>query len=406
MDEEESGEEARKALEEKLLDAVGKLEAEGGARRESADPKSEPDEGRKRVKETLQEAREKAIHGAKVAAAGIREISVKTKQEVGKGAAKTAETLKNNFGKLKELAAEKKEAWAKKAEAKAEEKSAKEQVAAVENREKLRQLEAENLDLALELEAERKRAHEAEKRETLEKLRQLKAENLDLERKLEAERKRVLEAEKRASELGQAEEARKAEAENSKEPKRKKTGKAAWLANLPGNFGKFTKAELGVAGAVCAVCLIVYTVVVAGISSSVCGQEDAETQAGYEQNAEVSGENPAGNSEAEEGWFRKLWNKHGDEIKGGGTLAAAAASGFVTAKVTDKRYSIEEEFALLWECLYTQDYDGSVTRYEYGQRARCCAESLREIEKEFPSVKKFRHSGFSVGASCPSYEDD
>lgn len=94
---------------------------------------------------------------------------------------------------------------------------------------------------------------------------------------------------------------------------------------------------------------------------------------------------------------KNFLNEHGDAIGAtGGTLLAVAA---VAAIKADHRYAIEEEFALLWACLYEGANNRSVTKAEYEQLADCCADALAEIEKQYPSYKKFTKSG-SGNPSC------
>lgn len=85
-----------------------------------------------------------------------------------------------------------------------------------------------------------------------------------------------------------------------------------------------------------------------------------------------------------------------------GILAGAAGAvlgATAVMAVSDNRYSIEEEFALLWECINGGNAS-SLSSAQYQKLAKCCANSLREIQKEYSNVKEFQKSGTALGASC------
>lgn len=80
-------------------------------------------------------------------------------------------------------------------------------------------------------------------------------------------------------------------------------------------------------------------------------------------------------------------------------VAGAIAGASVAMAVADNRYEIEEEFALLWECINGGNAS-SLSNAQYQKLAKCCANSLREIQKEYSSLKAYQKSGTSIGASC------
>ena len=451
MEKKEDKPELPKATGEKLLEIAEQVkQALEGSEQKSGDFKAKLGEGKKLAKETLAETRDKVLSGktlatkaikeasekvkqetlkgTKAAAASLKEASGKIKGELGKGAAKTAETLTNSLGKLKEIAAEKREAWKRKAEERAELKRAKQEEAA--RLEEERKLEEERLEEERKREAARLEEERRREEERLEAERKLESERLEEERRLEAERleaeQRKLDEEKReaerraaeqeaerAVEPGQPQESvKKAESRKLQQPKpespaAKPTGPAKTAAKKPekgkepkrrGIFGGLKKAVFGVAGVVV---LVVYTVVVVGISGALggaCGQDESEAEEGYGR--EFSGAVVGQASEPSKGKSESFWKKHGGKIKTGAALTGAVASGFVLAKATDNRYKIEEEFGLLWACLYGNDYDGAVTWAEFEMFAGCCVEALKEIKDEFSSAKDFINSGKRVGASC------
>ena len=434
MDKKEDKPELPKAIGEKLLEIAEQVkQALEGSDQKSGDFKAKLGEGKKLAKETLAETRDKVLEGktlatkaikeasekvrqetlkgTKAAAASLKEASGKIKGELGKGAAKTAETLTNSFGKLKEIAAKKKEAWRQRAEERAELKRAKrEEVARLEEE---RKLEAARLEEERRLEAERLEAEREAEAARLEEERKLEAARLEEERRLEAERRAAEQEAERAAEPGQPQESvketesRKLQQPKPESPAAKPTRPAKIAAKKPekpkqprrrGIFGGFKKAVLGVAGVVV---LVVYTVVVVGISGALggaCEQGESEAEEGYGR--EFSEADFGQASEPSKGKSESFWERHGDKVKTGVMLATTAVGAYTAGKMTDNRYSIEEEFTLLWACLYGNDYDGAVTRAEFEMLAGCCVEALKEIEDEFSSAKKFINSGKRVGASC------
>lgn len=80
--------------------------------------------------------------------------------------------------------------------------------------------------------------------------------------------------------------------------------------------------------------------------------------------------------------------------------AAGALVGASTAMaLADNRYAIEEEFALVWECI-NGGTGGNISSSQYQKLAKCCAGALRDIQKEYPKLKDFQKSGTALGASC------
>lgn len=70
-----------------------------------------------------------------------------------------------------------------------------------------------------------------------------------------------------------------------------------------------------------------------------------------------------------------------------------------------KRYSHEEEFTLLYECVFS-GYDGygyyypSISKSDYYQLGSCCLEELKRLEREFPDFAEFKNSGTQLGRNC------
>lgn len=54
------------------------------------------------------------------------------------------------------------------------------------------------------------------------------------------------------------------------------------------------------------------------------------------------------------------------------------------------RYSMEKEFALLYECLYgnSSGYYNSYSSYNYSSYKDCCVKAVRKLQEQYPTEKK------------------
>lgn len=54
------------------------------------------------------------------------------------------------------------------------------------------------------------------------------------------------------------------------------------------------------------------------------------------------------------------------------------------------RYSMEKEFALLYECLYgnSNGYYNSYSSYNYSSYKECCVKAVRKLQQQYPTEKK------------------
>ena len=65
--------------------------------------------------------------------------------------------------------------------------------------------------------------------------------------------------------------------------------------------------------------------------------------------------------------------------------AGALAGGGLTYSVVGPRYTIAEEFALTYDCIFNQKQKISARNYE--KLAECCAEVVEKLEEKFPSLE-------------------
>ena len=54
------------------------------------------------------------------------------------------------------------------------------------------------------------------------------------------------------------------------------------------------------------------------------------------------------------------------------------------------RYTMEKEFALLYECLYgsSNGYYNSYSNYSYSSYKDCCVKAVRKLQEQYPTEKK------------------
>lgn len=54
------------------------------------------------------------------------------------------------------------------------------------------------------------------------------------------------------------------------------------------------------------------------------------------------------------------------------------------------RYTMEKEFALLYECLYgnSNGYYNSYSSYNYSSYKECCVKAVRKLQEQYPTEKK------------------
>lgn len=76
-----------------------------------------------------------------------------------------------------------------------------------------------------------------------------------------------------------------------------------------------------------------------------------------------------------------------------------------------KRYSHEEEFTLLYECVFNgyngyNGYDGygyyysNISKSDYYRLGTCCLEEVKRLERERPELAEFSNSGRELGRNC------
>ena len=75
--------------------------------------------------------------------------------------------------------------------------------------------------------------------------------------------------------------------------------------------------------------------------------------------------------------------------------AGALAGGGLTYSVVGPRYTIAEEFALTYDCIFNQKQKISARNYE--ELAECCAEVVEKLEEKFPSLESIADKETEVG---------
>lgn len=74
---------------------------------------------------------------------------------------------------------------------------------------------------------------------------------------------------------------------------------------------------------------------------------------------------------------------------------------------TENRFSHEEEYALLYECIFgnasgydSYYYRSCLTKDQYYRLGHCCVEELKQLESKYQDVAAFRSSGVQLGKNC------
>lgn len=71
------------------------------------------------------------------------------------------------------------------------------------------------------------------------------------------------------------------------------------------------------------------------------------------------------------------------------------------------RYTMKEEFGLVFECIFDSRRSYyNLSQSEYERLADCCVKSVQQIQEQFPKISDFKKVEASINIRCPSYEDD
>lgn len=96
-----------------------------------------------------------------------------------------------------------------------------------------------------------------------------------------------------------------------------------------------------------------------------------------------------------------------DSAGGSGISAVLAAAGgavvgavAVAAATSGGRYPIEEEFSLLYDCIFGGNGNSCLSESAYRRLAECCKKEIEAAEKSYSSASAFRKSGESLGGKC------